>query len=841
MTISYLDYPLEGEYVHNWLVAGPIVSPMSDSETLDKEHLPQNICDQTIPYKEEPADQSVFQAGENQINWRYTRCHIDHLVDLSTFCPVLSHFYAWIYTQIKVPSTGQLTFLLTTLGPADVWVNGQHIFRQDNYAKNGKQTARFTAILNEDINEFLVRIENAGAGHCPLIMALRMTGFPSPEAAEEILIHVPTLTRRPSRQQRLERVLEYAYLEDVVNHRGAHFNLRWAEDLDDKARIHYEIQDVQERIYVSGNTDADPEAPTDVGQEFRLFERPFWVVLKAMGMEYYEQNLHYQRRLPIYVLDNAYSSAPYGDFNERNREALQEATKYEDSLFAEIAKMELEQWDKVNPKVVMHAIDAINRREVDSSMLLVGLSGMLYRYGEVPAFVDKFTSPIEFCLLNACYWKDEPGPGALDFVNESNEIIFHTAEILAGQRFREQTFTNTGKSGQWHLAKGEQLALAWLQNRGTSGFNEWNSPVAIESNLAALSHLASLAENDLVAELAAILMDKIFFMLAVNSYWGVFGAAHSRTSTSMIKSGQMEATSAISRMMWGMGVFNPHIAATVSLASSKYEFPLHIADIAIDPADEIWCKERHAGTLDANLVTYKTPNYMLSSVQDYHPGERGAEEHVWQATLGPEAVVFANHPACISEAEAHRPGWWRGNAVLPRVAQWKEVLIAVHKLPDDDWMGFTHTYFPIYAFEEHLIKDGWAFARMGEGYLAITASGGIEQIKRGPDGYRELRSYGKNNIWLVHMGRAAQDESFEKFQKKIQAMTLKWQELSVTCINLRGEEIVFGWEGPLLVNGRKQALNQYKHIENPYCTVDIPANIMDIEYRGDVMRLNFEE
>ena len=106
---------------------------------------------------------------------------------------------------------------------------------------------------------------------------------------------------------------------------------------------------------------------------------------------------------------------------------------------------------------------------------------------------------------------------------------------------------------------------------------------------------------------------------------------------------------------------------------------------------------------------------------------------------------------------------------------------------------------------KHMIKDGWAFARKGDGYLAITASCGIEQIKRGPDGYRELRSVGKNNIWLVHMGRKAQDQSFEKFQKKILAMKPKWQDLSVTCINLRGEELVFGWEGPFTRQWQKTA------------------------------------
>ena len=119
---------------------------------------------------------------------------------------------------------------------------------------------------------------------------------------------------------------------------------------------------------------------------------------------------------------------------------------------------------------------------------------------------------------------------------------------------------------------------------------------------------------------------------------------------------------------------------------------------------EEWC-DRAAGDWEVNKVTYKTPDYMLCSAQDYHPGEKGVQQHIWQATLGPDAVVFVTHPPCLSEENSHRPGFWHGNVVLPRVAQWKDVLIAVHKLPEDDWLGFTHAYFPAWAFDEHVLRD----------------------------------------------------------------------------------------------------------------------------------------
>ena len=42
-----------------------------------------------------------------------------------------------------------------------------------------------------------------------------------------------------------------------------------------------------------------------------------------------------------------------------------------------------------------------------------------------------------------------------------------------------------------------------------------------------------------------------------------------------------------------------------------------------------------------------------------------------------------------------------------------------------------------------------------------------------------------------------------------------------------------------MVDGQIQELGS-KHIENPYCTTDLPANQMDISFQDYLMRLNFE-
>ena len=165
----------------------------------------------------------------------------------------------------------------------------------------------------------------------------------------------------------------------------------------------------------------------------------------------------------------------------------------------------------------------------------------------------------------------------------------------------------------------------------------------------------------------------------------------------------------------------------------------------------------------------------------------------------------------------------------------------MHKLPDDDWLNFTHAYFPIYAFDEHAIRDGWAFARVGNGYLAITAARGLELVTHGDNAYRELRSYGQHNVWLCQMGRAAQDGDFDEFQQAVLGLELRFDELSVHATTiLRGETLAFGWEGPLRVNENDVPLDGFKHYDNLYCVAELPATQMEIRFGDQMLRLNLE-
>jgi len=858
MSVYYAAYKLENGYIHNWVVAGPQAIPVADLERFEgadfKLQIARHYHEENSGISKPPVDWDQFAVGDAQLQWTYYRCQDDHFVDLTAFYHACHYLRAWAYTRLASPVPQEVTLVLTTNGPADVWLNGQHVHRQEHFHHQIPQGVPFQATLREGHNEILVRFEEVAARECPYAMALQVVGLP--EDAEGADVFIPVPVEAVARRQILEKVFEAAYLEQDVYVYDDFIKVHWPDEMTASASVAIRLQTPEGRIYGESERMGKAGNQAKVGIPYQLREDHYHALLMPRSNEYYEGNMRITRRIGLQTVKNRYSQENYGTYTERRVEALYDAFRRETGLYSEIAKMAVGRWHDIKMDVFMEAIEGINRRQDCSDFYMVGLLGVMHRYWDDPAFPEALREPLEACILNFKYWSDEPGKDVMWYWSENHQILFHTCEILAGQLYPDRAFTNAGQTGQWHREKGERLAISWLHKRGTTGFREWDSNCYFEHDLLALSHLADLAETPQVYELASVVMDKMFFTMALNSYRGVFGSTHGRTYAPLITGGRLEATAGIGRLMWGMGVFNPHLLGTVGLAcQEEYQLPPIIEAIATDLPEEMWNRERHAGELEeaydrdtgtweVNKVTYKTPDYMLCSAQDYRPGQKGSQQHIWQATLSPDAVVFVTHPPCMSQEGAHRPNFWHGNVVLPRVAQWKDVLVAIHKLPDNDWMGFTHAYFPAYAFDEHVLRQDanghrWAFARKGEGYLALTAAQGLQFIKTGDSAYRELRSYGQHNVWLCHMGRAAIDGSFAEFQEKVLALDVSFEGLAVRCGNLRGGTLTFGWEGPLLRNGQEQPITGFKHYENPYCVAELPMTQMEIRYGDQLMRLKF--
>jgi hypothetical protein len=240
-------------------------------------------------------------------------------------------------------------------------------------------------------------------------------------------------------------------------------------------------------------------------------------------------------------------------------------------------------------------------------------------------------------------------------------------------------------------------------------------------------------------------------------------------------------------------------------------------------------------------VTYRTPDYLLASVQDFHHGQRGSGEHLWQATFDPQSVVFVNHPAVSAETAASAPDFWAGNGSLPRIAQYKDTLAAIYELPEDAPLQFTHAFAPTAAFDDSIQRANTLFLQKGAGYLALTASQPLERMQSGPTAKREFRAYGRRVVWLCQMGRAALDGSFAAFQEKILAAPPVFADLSVSCQTTRGEKLTFGWEAAATLDGAALTDGNNMHFSNPYTSAAFPCKQLEIKTENYLLSLNFSE
>ena len=243
--------------------------------------------------------------------------------------------------------------------------------------------------------------------------------------------------------------------------------------------------------------------------------------------------------------------------------------------------------------------------------------------------------------------------------------------------------------------------------------------------------------------------------------------------------------------------------------------------------------------VEVNIETCRTPDYMLSCAQDYRPGKPGYQQHPWQATLGLDAMVFTNHPGALDESGASRPNYWAGDVVLPRAAQYINVLICVHHIPAGDPFPFSHAYFPMAAFDEVVERGHWLFGRAGDGYVALYSQHPMQQPVDGPHLGVERHVDSPDNIWICEMGRRLQWGSFDAFIAAIAGSVVECAGLQARYWSPSQGLVEFGWRGRLRVNNEFMSLRGYKRFDNPYCQAEFADPVMTIRRGADVLTLDF--
>jgi hypothetical protein len=152
-------------------------------------------------------------------------------------------------------------------------------------------------------------------------------------------------------------------------------------------------------------------------------------------------------------------------------------------------------------------------------------------------YADELGAPlrerIEEALLDFKYWYTDPTPpDVIDerwYWSENHRIIFHVLEYLAGQAFPDETFTVTGMTGAQHQARAAAFIDEWLIEKARFGFSEWHSDVYYQKDVTPLLSLVEWADDEVLAERSAMILDLVMFDLATHTLDGNNGGTHGRS------------------------------------------------------------------------------------------------------------------------------------------------------------------------------------------------------------------------------------------------------------------------------------------------------------------------
>lgn len=274
----------------------------------------------------------------------------------------------------------------------------------------------------------------------------------------------------------------------------------------------------------------------------------------------------------------------YPEISERGMEMgngrdITMAVKMNRKCFADIEK--LARGEPADERQIREILDFIDARYDCADFRMVGVLRSLYSFSGLISAPT--LAAMKKTVLNFKYRMDEPGEDSMCYWSENHQLLFATCEYLAGQLYPDETFPNSGMTGEQHRRKGKAAVTLWLRRRFELGMVEWHSNTYYEEDAAPLSLLIDLSRDRELARGAAILMDLLLLDMALHNFHGFFCAASGRCYEAQKKGPLRQDVLDIMEKAFGFGVVRQYDYTRLSaefILNQKYRMPDAILKIA---------------------------------------------------------------------------------------------------------------------------------------------------------------------------------------------------------------------------------------------------------------------
>lgn len=274
---------------------------------------------------------------------------------------------------------------------------------------------------------------------------------------------------------------------------------------------------------------------------------------------------------------------------------------------------------------------------------------------------------------------------------------------------------------------------------------------------------------------------------------------------------------------------------------------------------------------EANTYGWRGATVSLATVVDHRFGQMRDQIHAWQASVGAGAVVFTTHPRTdLPNAKTWhddaKPGYWTGEASIPRSAQHERTGIHIYQPAWDKattdpllwslfgYQDYTHAYVPQDRFDEVVTNANWTFARKGDGYIALWSwrtptwrvyDPAVNPTEGQTKPFDLVAMGGPDNVWIVEVGDKESATSFEGFVTATTAAAPKVQRdatgFTVEWRSPTSGDVTFGSKQAFTVKGNDQALGDYPRHSSRWGTVDRLATTFTLRGEDTALTLDFDK
>jgi hypothetical protein len=332
---------------------------------------------------------------------------------------------------------------------------------------------------------------------------------------------------------------------------------------------------------------------------------------------------------------------------------------------------------------------------------------------------------------------------------------------------------------------------------------------------------------------------------------------------------------------WSQGALGMWQIAGISLVESQehrlFDAPSFgqikaLAELNGYDVDRIqrWEQKNHAvvnfGHLrEANTYAWRGDGVALASVLDHRFGQMRDQVHAWQATIDHDALVFTTHPGTDVEASLDwdddgEPGYWTGEASMPRSAQFERTAVHIYQPAWDEgtdsllwtvfgYRDFTHAYVPQDRFDEVVQRGRWTVARKGGAAIALwswrapswrTYDPATTATRGMVEPFDLVAAGGPDNVWVVEVADRDVDRWVDDVLGSEPEVDRDPDGFRVRWASPASGDIAFGSTSPFTVAGDEVPIADFPRHESRWATVDRLARRYEVRTPEGRLALDFD-